>query len=105
LLNQRYDVLWRCGAWIYGREVDERIPPLPLGQARVRTPRSAPRAASEPRRTMNPPSIVPVRAPAPSRPASPMPMRDTSRHMRELQNEMERKTRFLVRFGVIPPQS
>lgn len=28
LLKQRHDLLWRCGAWLYGREVDSRVPPL-----------------------------------------------------------------------------
>jgi hypothetical protein len=28
LLRQRHDLLWRCGAWLYGREVDWRVPPL-----------------------------------------------------------------------------
>jgi hypothetical protein len=28
LLKQRHDLLWRCGAWLYGREVDTRVPPL-----------------------------------------------------------------------------
>lgn len=28
LLLQRHDALWRCGAWIYGQEVDSQVPPL-----------------------------------------------------------------------------
>ena len=28
LVNHRYDVLWRSGAWIFGRAVDEQVPPI-----------------------------------------------------------------------------
>ncbi|MDY7231402.1 hypothetical protein [Hyalangium rubrum] len=28
LLKQRYEVLWRCGAWLFGHEVEEHVPPL-----------------------------------------------------------------------------
>jgi hypothetical protein len=28
LLLQRHDMLWRCGVWLHGREVDEHVPPL-----------------------------------------------------------------------------
>jgi hypothetical protein len=104
LLKQRYDVLWRCGAWLYGRAVDDRVPPLPSRVALVRKPRKAPvereapRTAPEPRRSMNPPAIIPTRV---SQPANPP--RETGRHLADLQREMERKTRFLVRMGVLPP--
>ncbi|MBN1210184.1 MAG: hypothetical protein JXB05_35355 [Myxococcaceae bacterium] len=101
LLTQRHDVLWRCGAWLFGRAVDERVPPLPVRQA-VRKPRNAPAERQpEQRRGMNPPSIMPVRA---SRPAS-QPARETGRHLGDLQRDLERKMRFLVRMGVLPPES
>lgn len=32
LLLQRHDALWRCGAWIHGREVDQHVPPLQAGR-------------------------------------------------------------------------
>ncbi|AFE05654.1 hypothetical protein COCOR_04136 [Corallococcus coralloides DSM 2259] len=28
LLTRRHDVLWRCGAWLFGRDVDMHVPPL-----------------------------------------------------------------------------
>ncbi len=28
LINQRHELLWRCGAWLYGRQVDQHVPPL-----------------------------------------------------------------------------
>jgi hypothetical protein len=104
LLSQRYDVLWRCGAWLYGRVVDERVPPLPVRQAMVRklyksatVERELPRRASEPRRTLGPPAIAPARVSPPA-----MSSRDSTRHLADLQRELERKTRFLVKIGVIP---
>jgi hypothetical protein len=36
LLNQRHEVLWRCGAWLFGREVDDHVPPLQARHVRVR---------------------------------------------------------------------
>jgi hypothetical protein len=42
LLKQRHDLLWRCGAWLYGQQVDEHVPPL---QAVYTT---LPRAAAAP---------------------------------------------------------
>jgi hypothetical protein len=104
LLSQRHDVLWRCGAWLYGRAVDDRVPPLVVRQAMVRRPRSASlereaRTVTEPRRSMSPPAIMPARV---SPPSSIVPVRDTTRHLNDLQRELERKTRFLVRIGVIP---
>jgi hypothetical protein len=30
LLKQRHDLLWRCGAWLYGQQVEEHVPPLQL---------------------------------------------------------------------------
>ena len=95
-------MLWRCGAWLYGRAVDDRIPPLVVRPPMVRRPRSVPAEResmrTEPRRTMNPPYIMPARASPPAM----VPVRDTNRHMNDLQRELERKTRFLVRIGVIP---
>jgi hypothetical protein len=104
LLTQRHDVLWRCGAWLYGRSVDDRVPPLVVRQPVVRKPRSSPvereavRTVSEPRRTMSPPAIMPTRASPPAM----TPVRDSTRHLSDLQRELERKTRFLIRIGVIP---
>jgi hypothetical protein len=108
LLHQRHDVLWRCGAWLYGRAVDERVPPLPvrpalIGRARI-GPVEAPRPVPEQRRIMNPPPLMP--APPPVRPPDREPaVRDSARHLHDLQREMERKARFLVRIGVVPPRS
>lgn len=28
LLRQRHEVLWRCGAWLHGSQVDAHVPPL-----------------------------------------------------------------------------
>jgi hypothetical protein len=70
----------------------------------VRRPRSSPvereavRTVSEPRRTMGPPAIMPTRASPPAM----TPVRDSTRHLSDLQRELERKTRFLIRIGVIP---
>ncbi|MGZ3460271.1 MAG: hypothetical protein ACXU86_17415 [Archangium sp.] len=106
LLSQRHDVLWRCGAWLYGRGVDDRVPPLPIRQAVVRKPRSAAagreatRTVAQPRRSMSPPPIMTARA---SPPSSMPVVRDPNRHLNDLQRELERKTRFLVRIGAIPP--
>lgn len=103
LLTQRHDVLWRCGAWLYGRTVDDRVPALVVRQPVVRKPRASPvereatRTSSEPRRTMNPPAIVPSRASPPAM----APVRDSTRHLNDLQRELERKTRFLIRIGAI----
>ncbi|HEX8700518.1 MAG TPA: hypothetical protein VF815_16835 [Myxococcaceae bacterium] len=44
LLNQRHEVLWRCGAWLFGRAVDDHVPPL---QARHVRARKAPEPRSE----------------------------------------------------------
>lgn len=44
LVLQRHDALWRCGAWIHGRAVDEHVPPLQAGrgwEAEVERQRSA----------------------------------------------------------------
>ncbi|MFY0522966.1 hypothetical protein ACN28I_07155 [Archangium gephyra] len=108
LLNQRYDVLWRCGAWLYGRAVDERVPLLPVRRALVGKARSAPveRDAPQPvpeqRRIMSPPPLMP--APVPVSQPSSAPVRDTARHLHDLQRDLERKARFLVRIGVISPR-
>lgn len=48
LLLQRHKALWRCGAWIYGQEVDSHVPPLqPRGgwQAAVAQSQGASRLA------------------------------------------------------------
>ncbi|WP_309890695.1 hypothetical protein [Archangium sp.] len=108
LLQQRYDVLWRCGAWLYGRSVDERVPPLPVRPALIGRVRNVPvkpeavRPVPEQRRSISaPPSM-----PAPVSPSSSVPVvRDTARHLNDLQRDMERKARFLVRIGVVPPRS
>jgi hypothetical protein len=98
LLNQRHEVLWRCGAWLYGRAVDEYVPPLPVRQALVRKPpgapfeRGAPQAVREQQRSvLPPPPLLPGSAPLPVPARTPL-------------GDLERKTKFLVRFGVIPPQ-
>jgi hypothetical protein len=100
LLLQRHEVLWRCGAWLYGRRVEEHVPPLPVRQGMVRSPRPDSRVMAEPRRAKGTPALAPART---SPPAS-APARDTTRHLRDLQSEMERKTRFFVRMGIIPSQ-
>ncbi len=105
LLSQRHDVLWRCGVWLYGRAVDERVPPLPARQSVVRKPRGAPveREAPRPvehRRSLSPPAILPARV----SPSVSMAPRDTTRHLKDLQRELERKTRFFIKMGIIPPQ-
>jgi hypothetical protein len=62
LLKQRHDLLWRCGAWLYGRGVELRVPPLeaeytplpkpqPVPQALVLMP---PRPVVEPRERSSP---------------------------------------------------
>ncbi|QRN93353.1 hypothetical protein JRI60_29645 [Archangium violaceum] len=110
LLNQRYDVLWRCGAWLYGRAVDERVPPLPVRPALIGKARSAPveqeapRSVPEQRRIMNPPPLMPAPPPV-SSPASVPVVRDSTRHLQDLQRELERKARFLVRIGVVQPRN
>ena len=108
LLHQRYDLLWRCGAWLYGRAVDERVPPLPVRPALIGKVRSAPvervapRPVPEQRRSMSPPPSMTV-SPSPS--SSVPVVRDTARHLNDLQKDLERKARFLVRIGVVPPRS
>ncbi|WP_375765076.1 hypothetical protein NR798_25505 [Archangium gephyra] len=110
LLNQRYDVLWRCGAWLYGRAVDERVPPLPVRQALVGKARSAPveREAPQPvpeqRRILSPPPLKPAPVSPPASASVPV-VRDSARHLHDLQKDLERKARFLVRIGVIAPPS
>jgi hypothetical protein len=104
LLNQRYDVLWRCGAWIFGRGVEDRVPRLPVRQVLVNKPRSAPverrtpQPVAEPRRSVSPPP----RVTAPMSPPSSGLARDSTRHLGDLQRDLERKARFLVRIGVAP---
>jgi hypothetical protein len=107
LLQQRYDVLWRCGAWLYGRSVDERVPPLPvrpalIGKVRsVPVERQTPRPVPEQRRSSPPPPMSASTSPSSSVPV----VRDSARHLNDLQRDMERKARFLVRIGVVPPRS
>ncbi|MFP2901501.1 hypothetical protein [Corallococcus sp. 4LFB] len=36
LLIRRHDVLWRCGAWLFGRDVDMHVPPLQARHPLVR---------------------------------------------------------------------
>ncbi|RKG64194.1 hypothetical protein D7W79_39395 [Corallococcus exercitus] len=36
LLTRRHDVLWRCGAWLFGRDVDMHVPPLQARHPLVR---------------------------------------------------------------------
>ena len=116
LLSQRYDVLWRCGAWLYGHAVEDRVPPLPVRPALVGKARSAPvehaamQPAAEQRRLLSPPPLMPVAQSPSSRVSSSNPssgalVRDSTRHLHDLQRDMERKARFLVRIGVISPQS
>jgi hypothetical protein len=106
LLKQRHEVLWRCGAWLYGHAVEERVPPLPTRRSLVRKSRGvlvaqeATRTLPEQRRVVPPP---PARVERVSPPPSAAP-RDSSRHLNDLQRDLERKARFLVRIGVIPPQ-
>ncbi|WNG27251.1 hypothetical protein F0U62_26955 [Cystobacter fuscus] len=105
LLNQRYDVLWRCGAWLYGRAVAERVPPLPVRPALVRRNPSAANDGAAPRMDVVPPRSVStpvlVRGSGQASPSK-TPERAVSRHLDEVQREMDRKTRFLVRIGALP---
>ncbi|MBZ4374673.1 hypothetical protein [Corallococcus sp. AS-1-6] len=36
LLLRRHDILWRCGAWLFGRDVDIHVPPLQARHPLVR---------------------------------------------------------------------
>ncbi|SEL89036.1 hypothetical protein SAMN05444354_109195 [Stigmatella aurantiaca] len=100
LLIQRHDVLWRCGAWLFGQNVDDTVLPLPSRHAVIPRPRlevprrGGPGAVEEPRRNSEPSALAPVRGASPGR--------DSTRHLRDLQNEIERKARFFVRMGVLP---
>lgn len=109
LLTQRYDVLWRCGAWLHGRAVAERVPPLPVRTARVprgpsgtATDGAAPRLDMTPLRPVSAPALVPVRQAGGSVLSPARAPERTSRHLDEVQREMDRKTRFLVRIGALP---
>lgn len=53
LLNQRHEVLWRCGAWLFGRAVDDHVPPLQARQVRTRKAQEA-RAERGPERGQAP---------------------------------------------------
>jgi hypothetical protein len=55
LLKQRHDVLWRCGAWLYGREVELRVPPLQAVYTRASKPQPAPLALVPSRPVIEPP--------------------------------------------------
>ena len=86
LLTRRHDMLWRCGAWLYGRAVDERVPPLPTRDVgNRRSPFAQERAA--------PRMLVPGGAPSGA----------STYEMPRQRSELEQRTRFLIRFGVIPP--
>ncbi|TSC26692.1 hypothetical protein [Corallococcus sp. Z5C101001] len=52
LLTRRHDVLWRCGAWLFGRDVDMHVPPLQSHHPLVRAvvPTSIERAPQQPQR-------------------------------------------------------
>jgi hypothetical protein len=65
LLLQRHDVLWRCGAWLFGRDVDLYVPPLqsrhPLVRAVVPTSiERAPQGSQPPRRGESRPYAQPA---------------------------------------------
>ena len=116
LLSQRYDVLWRCGAWLYGRAVDERVPPLPIRRALIQKSLAAPAERDAPRmvqvqaRSMSPPTLLPEHVKAPQSISAPATassavVHDSTRHLHDLQRDMERKARFLVRIGVTAPRS
>ncbi|HLL83236.1 MAG TPA: hypothetical protein VK420_11315, partial [Longimicrobium sp.] len=99
LLKQRHDVLWRCGAWLYGRAVDDRVPPLPENKAGVRKSKPAPVQGEAAQRgsERNPASFS--SAPA----LRSHPQQNVSTRDHGPLTELERKTKFLIRFGVIPP--
>ncbi|WP_147468414.1 MULTISPECIES: hypothetical protein [Corallococcus] len=67
LLTRRHDVLWRCGAWLFGRDVDLHVPPLqsrhPLVRAVVptsieRAPQQTQKRGATPLTTIAPDSNV-----------------------------------------------
>ena len=108
LLSQRYELLWRCGAWLYGRGVDERVPPLPLRRAVVRQRSGAFSALVAPQDlpvVARSEALEPVSstASAVSSREEPEPERAPGRHLEDLQKTLERKARFLVRIGVTSP--
>jgi len=84
LLNQRHEVLWRCGAWLFGREVDDHVPPL---QARHVRARKSQQPSAE-RGTARAPSSAP-----PSGEAHYASSRDLIR------GPDARKVRFMIRVG------
>ncbi len=75
LLKQRHDLLWRCGAWLYGREVDSRVPPLQAEYTLLPRPQHVPSALA-----LVPPRPVVV-APPPQRSS---PIRTLQRKIRAL---------------------
>jgi hypothetical protein len=86
LLTQRHELLWRCGAWLYGREVDERVPPLQArytARPRVQAVPAAPQTALALAKPDNPT-------------AAPPPPREKANPMRTLQ----RKIRALVSVSI-----
>ncbi|RYZ40730.1 MAG: hypothetical protein EOO71_14805 [Myxococcaceae bacterium] len=54
LLTQRHDVLWRCGAWLFGRDVDMHVPPLQSRHPLVRAviPTSVERGSQQQQQTL-----------------------------------------------------
>ncbi|HEY8207016.1 MAG TPA: hypothetical protein VIG99_06035 [Myxococcaceae bacterium] len=101
LLNVRHDLLWRCGAWLYGRAVDERVPPLPVRHTGLRHPRASVAEREAPRALARQRALSAAGSPA--RAAS-----STGAAARSLANQMGelwRKTKFLIRIGgETPPQ-
>lgn len=75
LLKQRHDLLWRCGAWLYGRGVELRVPPLEVQSTQQPRPQPVPQAL-----VLVPPR--PVVPPPP--PAKSSPMRTLQRKIRAL---------------------
>ncbi|HVG58185.1 MAG TPA: hypothetical protein VNA24_06495 [Hyalangium sp.] len=75
LLKQRHDLLWRCGAWLYGREVDSRVPPLQAEYTLLPKPKPVPSALA-----LVPPRPVVVTPP----PERSSPMRTLQRKIRAL---------------------
>jgi hypothetical protein len=81
LLRLRHDVLWRCGAWLYGREVEERVPPLHARLSRRPGVATAPRAQAVPA-----PAQLALARPQPAAPPreKPNPMRSLHQKIRSL---------------------
>ncbi len=75
LLKQRHDLLWRCGAWLYGREVEERVPPLQAEYTAL------PEALARPQAQL---ALVPIQLPVPPPSERRNPMRLLQRKIRAL---------------------